>query len=346
MPDPRPNFPWGRRSSDGPPVLPESLWLRRREILRALGYGGLLLGGGRLAAVGQDDPEAKAAAEKKGFSFDTYPPSERFVPKWAPAGGADLYPAARNASFTGGRALAPEDRASTLNNFYEFLPGRSGPVHKHAKKFVARPWEVTIAGLVEEERTVDVDELARIAPLEERIYRFRCVEAWSMVVPWTGIPLARVVAWCRPKPEARFVRFVSFNRPDQAPGQKRGHYPWPYYEGLRMDETMHPLAFLATGIYGHGLPTQHGAPVRIVVPWKYGYKSPKSIVRIEFTAQRPRTFWTDMEPNEYPFLSNVNPAVPHPRWSQEREEDVTTGDRIATQPYNGYAADVASLYAE
>ena len=167
-----------------------------------------------------------------------------------------------------------------------------------------------------------------------------------MTVPWTGLPLADFVRWCRPKPTARFVRFVSFNKPDQAPGMRRAPwYDWPYYEGLRMDEALHPLTLLTTGIYGHGLPAQHGAPIRVVVPWKYGYKSPKSIVRVEFVTEQPLTFWEERQPREYPFLSNVEPDVPHPRWSQRSERDIATGDRRPTLLYNGYANEVGKLYS-
>lgn len=166
-----------------------------------------------------------------------------------------------------------------------------------------------------------------------------------MTVPWTGLSMSAFVKWCKPKPAAKFVRFVSFLRPDQAPGQKKAkQYPWPYYEGLTLAEATNPLALLVTGIYGHGLPVQHGAPLRVIVPWKYGYKSPKSFVRVEFTAEQPGTFWSDLQPTEYPFTSNVDPEKPHPRWSQATERDIATGDRRPTLPYNGYGAEVASLY--
>jgi sulfoxide reductase catalytic subunit YedY len=337
--------PWSRRGRALPPVIDEQAWLERRVLLKALGFGGLAAGLGSCGISLAQDPEAGAAAEKKGFSLDSYPASGQWVPKWEPAGGSKLYPAARNAAFRGGRPLTPEDRAATKNNFYEFLPGTAGPVHKHTDRFQPRPWRVEIAGLVEEPRTVDIDEIARIVPLEERIYRLRCVEAWSMVVPWTGVPMADFVRWCKPKAEARYVQFTSFHRPDQAPGQKKAaHYPWPYYEGLRLDEAMHPLALVATGIFGHGLPAQHGAPIRVIVPWKYGYKSAKSFVKVEFVRNQPHTFWSDLQPSEYPFLSNVDPKVPHPRWSQASEIDIATGDRIPTEGYNGYAAEVAALY--
>jgi methionine sulfoxide reductase catalytic subunit len=184
-------------------------------------------------------------------------------------------------------------------------------------------------------------------PLEERVYRFRCVEAWAMIVPWTGFPLSKLIEKASAKPEAKFLRFETFNRPEQAPGMARtaNYYPWPYFEGLRMDEAMHPLTMAVTGIYGKALPKQHGAPIRLVVPWKYGYKSIKSITKIEFTDKQPKTFWEALQPEEYPFESNVNPDVPHPRWSQATERLIDTGDRVKTLPYNGYGDYVAKLYA-
>lgn len=334
--------PWSRRASDMPPAIEEAVWLDRRKLVQAMGYGGLLAG---LPGSGSVFAQDEAEIEARGFSTTKYPASERWVPEWEPAGGRGLYPAARNDAFRGGRAICPEDSAAKHNNFYEFLPGRAGPVYKHTDKFEARPWQIEIAGEVEEPRKVDVDEIARIAPLEERIYRFRCVERWSMVVPWTGLPMAAFVRWCKPKPTARFLAFTSFLKPKQAPGQKRKNYPWPYYEALRMDEAVHPLTLMVTGIFGHGLPAQHGAPIRVIAPWKYGYKSPKSIVKVEFTASQPHTFWEDLQPKEYPFLSNVDPEVPHPRWSQAVEHDVFTGDRFPTKLFNGYD-EVAALYPE
>ena len=334
--------PWSRRGPDQPPVLEEKAWLERRAVLKALGFGGMLAG---LPSCGLGYSAQEDEAAREGFTLTEYPPSKRWVPDSKPAGGAEAYPAKRNDEFEGGRPITPEDIAAQHNNFYEFYPGRAGPVYRYVDGFELRPWKVEIAGLVEEERKVDIDEIAAIAPLEERIYRFRCVEAWSMVVPWTGLPMAEFVKWCKPKPEAKYLKFTSFLRPSQAPGQKKAdHYPWPYYEGLRMDEAMHPLAMIVTGIFGHGLPTQHGAPIRTVVPWKYGYKSAKSFVKVEFTKEQPGTFWSDLQPTEYPFLSNVEPQVPHPRWSQASERDLATGDRIPTLPYNGYADAVGGMY--
>jgi len=182
--------------------------------------------------------------------------------------------------------------------------------------------------------------------LEERVYRFRCVEAWAMIVPWTGFPFSKLIEKVSPKREAKFVRFQTFFRPDQAPNFRDEMYPWPYTEGLRLDEAMNPLTLATFGIYGKPLPKQHGAPFRIIVPWKYGYKSIKSVVKIEFVAQQPATLWETLAPREYPFESNVNPAVPHPRWLQETERMIDSGDRVKTQLYNGYGAYVAGLYAK
>lgn len=322
-----------------PPVLEEAAYLDRRSVVKALGLGSIVatLPGCR-PTFGQAEPGHVE-------SLDSYPPSDEFVPAWKPAGGKERYPAKRNSAYTGGRALVPEKIAATYNNFYEFTTTKS-LVHKRVAAFEPRPWKVRIGGLVEEEKTVDIDDIAAIAPLEERIYRFRCVERWSMVIPWTGLPMAAFVKWCKPKPEAKFIRFVTFNRPDQAPGQKtEPWWPWPYYEGLRLDEAMNPLAMITTGVFGHGLPAQHGAPIRVIVPWKYGYKSPKSFDVVEFVKEQPHTFWEDSAPREYPFLSNVEPGTPHPRWSQAREQDIGTGEELKTLPYNGYEAEVGQLYA-
>ena len=341
-----------KRTADLPPILGEETHANRRQILRALGYGGLLAstGFGSAACAQEVGPSGDQEVPPPGEIPDgrVYAPWQRWIPEWEAPGGNDRYPAAVNEGFAAipeGRILTPENTAATQNNYYEFLPGRAGAVHRYVGDFEARPWTLRITGEVEEEKTLELDDIARLAPLEERVYRFRCVEAWSMVVPWTGLPLRALIDACKPKSDAKFVKFLSFVRPEQAPGQKRRtNYPWPYYEALRLDEARHPLAMMATGIFGHALPTQHGAPLRVIVPWKYGFKSPKGIVEMQFTKQQPTTFWEDLQPTEYPFLSNVEPDVPHPRWSQERETDLGTGDRIATLPYNGYAEQVADLY--
>ena len=236
--------------------------------------------------------------------------------------------------------------AGSYNNFYEFSLNKE-KVRELVENFITAPWPIAIGGMVEKPITMDVEDMLKLAPLEERVYRFRCVEAWAMVVPWTGFPLSKLIEKISPKPEAKYLRFETANRPDQMPGIKKlPNYPWPYFEGLRMDEAMHPLTMVVTGVYGKPLAKQHGAPLRIVVPWKYGYKSIKSIVKIDFIDKQPATFWETLGPDEYPFESNVNPAIPHPRWSQAIERIIDTGDSVKTQPFNGYGKEVARLYAK
>ena len=241
--------------------------------------------------------------------------------------------------------LSDENEAATWNNFYEFSTTKRD-VHRLTGKFLVDPWKIEVGGLCEKPMKVDVKELIETMPVEERVYRFRCVEAWSMIVPWTGFELRKLLEKAQPKPEAKFVRFVTALRPDEMPGIARlPSYPWPYTEGLRMDEAMHPLTLVATGIYGKALPKQHGAPARIVVPWKYGYKSIKSIVKIEFVDKQPSTLWETLAPDEYPFESNVNPGVPHPRWSQATEWMLgNMNTRVRTKIYNGYGEWVGKLY--
>ncbi len=242
--------------------------------------------------------------------------------------------------------VTPEDEAARFNNFYEFTSSKTD-VWELAGKLRVRPWAVEIAGLVPEPRTVDVDELVRRFGREERTYRHRCVEGWSAVIPWEGFSLRKLVAWVQPLSSARYVTFTSFLNPEIAPGQARfPDWPWPYTEGLTLAEAVHELTLLATGAYGRPLPKSMGAPIRLVVPWKYGYKSIKSIVRIAFTAHRPRTFWNTLAPHEYGFSSNVLPGKPHPRWSQATEWRLGTGERLPTLPYNGYGPWVSRLYRE
>jgi sulfoxide reductase catalytic subunit YedY len=262
----------------------------------------------------------------------------------APADVLARYPAARSERFVIDRAITPERVAGAYNNFYE-ITGNKEDVAELGQGLVTRPWTVEVRGLCARPQTFDVDDLVRTMPIEERVYRHRCVEAWSMAVPWTGFPLAALLDRVQPYAGADYVRFVSFLRPEEAPGQRARGYPWPYREGLRMDEARHELAFLATGIYGHPLPVQHGAPIRLVVPWKYGFKSIKSIARIDLVAAPPRTFWNDMVPREYTFTANVDPTVAHPRWSQATERILGTDERRRTLPYNGYGEEVATLYA-
>jgi sulfoxide reductase catalytic subunit YedY len=290
-------------------ATPEPVYLNRRQILTAAGFMGL-------------DGLIQAATE-----------------------GKNLYPAKQNPEYTLDRPLTPEWASTGYNNFYEFDAEDKTAVKDLVGKFLTSPWKIDVAGLVNKPRTLDLDDLLKQFPLEERLYRHRCVEAWSMSVPWTGFPLGDLIKFLGPKPEAKFVRFVTVKRPAEMPGIKKyGWWPWPYFEGLRMDEAMNPLAFVVTGMYGKPVPNQNGAPIRIACPWKYGYKSPKSIERIEFVAKEPPTFWNKLTPDEYGFYSNVNPRKPHPRWSQATEKVLPNMERRPTLLYNGYEKYVAGLY--
>lgn len=290
-------------------ATPEHVYLNRRNLLKAAGFFGME---GLLAAA---------------------------------AGDKGPYPAKRNPDFKLDRPLTEEFDATSYNNFYEFNAENKQAVKNEVGKFVTSPWKIHITGLVAKPLTLDVDDILKTFPLEERLYRHRCVEAWAMAVPWTGFPLSEIIKRADPKPEAKFIRFQTVIRADQMPGITRYNwYPWPYFEALRIDEAMNPLCFAVTGMYGKPLPKQNGAPIRIATPWKYGYKSPKSIERIEFVAKQPETFWHKLQPTEYGWYSNVNPNKPHPRWSQASEKMILTGERRATQMYNGYGQWVESLY--
>ena len=235
------------------------------------------------------------------------------------------------------------------NNFYEFGTGKEDP-GQNAGSLKPRPWTVTIDGYVKKPQTIDIDTLTKWFPLEERVYRMRCVEAWSMVIPWVGFPLAALIKKLEPTSPARYVTFTTLHDPKQMPGQKSSIFgsvlPWPYVEGLRLDEAMNPLTLLAVGLYGEVLPNQNGAPIRLVTPWKYGFKGCKSIVKIGFTDSQPPTTWSLMAPNEYGFFANVNPDVDHPRWSQATERRIGEFRRRKTLPFNGYGEFVAALYKD
>jgi methionine sulfoxide reductase catalytic subunit len=317
-------------------LTPPAVYWNRRRFLQAAGLTlGAVFGAGVAGCVGNGRADGFPASGPDD-PLDTIPETPT----------ADLYPAPRSGLVSGDRPLTDRRVAATHNNFYEFLTDKA-EVWRHVGPFEARPWTLEINGEVENPGTLDLAELERRIGLEERVYRLRCVEAWAMTVPWTGFPLHRLLSLAQPLSTARYVRFVSFMRPEQAVGQRtQTHYPWPYYEALRMDEAMNELTMVVTGVYGAPLPKQHGAPVRIVVPWKYGFKSPKSIVRIELTRERPPTLWSDMQPREYGFYSNVNPAVAHPRWSQATEELIGESRRVPTLPFNGYGEWVAQLYDE
>ena len=240
--------------------------------------------------------------------------------------------------------LTPEEDATSYNNYYEFGTGKEDPKDQ-AKDFKPMPWTVNVEGLVKKPRPYSFDELVGKLPVQDRVYRHRCVEAWSMVIPWQGVQLKDVVARCEPLPGAKFVEFTTLYDPRRMPGQARAVLPWPYKEALRLDEANNPLALLATGMYGKALPNQNGAPLKLVVPWKYGFKGIKAIVKIKFTDKMPNTTWNDANPSEYGFYANVNPMVDHPRWSQAKERRIGQFIKIPTLPFNGYAAQVASMYS-
>ncbi len=305
-------------------VTPRATFLNRRAVLRAAVLGGassLLAGGIPARALAQsavDDPTA------------------------------DLYPTAKNSAYDrvqGDRALTQQIDALTYNNFYEF--GTHKNIWQNAQRLERRPWTLEVDGLVAKPQTFDIDDLIRAMPLEERIYRHRCVETWSMVVPWNGFALRHLLDRVEPLGQARYVAFETaelWNKGDVLSAQ----FPWPYREGLRLDEAMNDLTLLATGIYGEPMPSQNGAPLRLVVPWKYGFKGIKSLVRLTLTDTPPPTFWSLANGREYGFWANVNPEVPHRRWSQAREWDISQGrgTTFATLPWNGYGEWVADLYAD
>ena len=293
-------------------ITPKALYLSRRDFLKA---AGLATGAALLAACAP-----KAAV--------------------APSGPV---PQANGRTDELGDPVNSFEDITNYNNYYEFTTDKQG-VNPLSQKFTTSPWTVEVSGLVNKPKTYALEDLLKNFTQEERIYRLRCVEAWSMVIPWTGFTLASLLKEVEPTSEAKFVRFETVLRPEEMPGQKSGFYPWPYQEGLRLDEAMHDLTLLATGLYGESLPAADGAPIRLVTPWKYGFKSIKSIVKIELVAEQPSTFWNDLASNEYGFYSNVNPDRPHPRWSQASERRIGELNRRATLPFNGYAEQVAHLY--
>jgi sulfoxide reductase catalytic subunit YedY len=266
-----------------------------------------------------------------------------------PKGKGQALAATPNAAFRLNETPTKWEEATTYNNFYEFGVNKDDPA-RLAHTLRPRPWTVQVDGHVAKGKTFDIDEMLRLFPLEERIYSLRCVEGWSMVIPWVGFPLASLLKRVEPTSQAKYIEFTTLLDPEQFPAQRKGVFnfgslDWPYVEGLRLDEALHPLTLLTVGMYGHVLPNQNGAPVRVVVPWKYGFKSAKSIVRIRLVADEPKTAWNKAAPQEYGFYSNVNPAVDHPRWSQETERRIGEFRRRKTLPFNGYADQVASLYA-
>jgi len=264
-------------------------------------------------------------------------------PVTAEAAGAKLDIASK-IDDAGGEKLTPLKDITNYNNFYEFATDKYSPASK-AKSLRTQPWTISIEGLVKKPKTLDIDSILKLHPLDERIYRHRCVEGWSMVIPWLGFSLSELLKQVEPTSKAKYVEFTTLYDPSQMPGQKTNVLDWPYVEGLRLDEAMHPLAMVAVGLYGDVLPNQDGAPVRVVVPWKYGFKSIKSIVKIRFVDNQPHTAWNKAAPNEYGFYSNVNPTVDHPRWSQATERRIGEFFKRKTLMFNGYGDQVASLYS-
>ncbi|NYT38313.1 protein-methionine-sulfoxide reductase catalytic subunit MsrP [Allopusillimonas soli] len=299
-------------------ITPEGVWLSRRRWLQRAGLGVAALGAGRLSpAVAGPAPDDLASLH-----------------------------ATPNPDFRVDEPLTSEQDITSYNNFYEFGTGKTDPMD-YAGKMRTRPWAVVVEGEVMRPRTFDIDDLLKLAPMQERIYRLRCVEAWSMVIPWIGYSLSELLNQVQPTSRAKYVAFITAEQADVMPGVRRGILDWPYVEGLRMDEAMHPLAMLVFGLYGKVLPNQNGAPLRLAVPWKYGFKSGKSIVRIRLTADMPLTSWVKAASSEYGFYANVNPEVPHPRWSQATERRIGAGffaPRADTIKFNGYGEQVASLY--
>lgn len=307
-----------RRPSDIAPseITSRDLFEHRRQFIRD---AGLFAAAAGLVAAGVS-PRASHAQTGKGF------------------------PNLKKGAFTVAEPATPFKDVTSYNNFYEFGTGKDDPA-ENAGTLKPRPWTLSVDGECGKPKRWDLDELLKLAPLEERIYRMRCVEGWSMVIPWVGYPLAELIRRAEPTSKAKYVEFTTLMDPKQMPGQRMAVLEWPYVEGLRIDEAMNPLALLTVGLYGDLLPNQNGAPVRVVVPWKYGFKSAKSIVRIRFTEQEPRTAWNKAIASEYGFYSNVNPQVDHPRWSQARERRIGEFSKRPTLMFNGYGEQVAGLYA-
>lgn len=315
-----------------PEVYARRSW-HRRQVLTAMG---VVTGWGVMSHLVGCAQKPNAEEVKKAGAVEA--PSEAATAK-------GVYPSTRNPSYEYGRAETAQHEAAIYTNFYEFTGPSSKASYKFVGDFKPTPWKVTVDGLCDKPREFDLDDLYKEFSFEERAYRHRCVETWAMCVPWTGFALADLIQLVGPKAHAKYVHFETFNDPEQAPYIGVDNtFPWPYTEGLTIAEATNELPFLATGIYGEPLPKQHGAPVRLVLPWKYGFKSIKSIIRITLTDQQPPTFWNTVAPREYSFEANVDPAVPHPRWSQRTEWMLGTMERFPTIKYNGYGDIVGMLY--
>ncbi|MBK8433171.1 MAG: protein-methionine-sulfoxide reductase catalytic subunit MsrP [Chloroflexi bacterium] len=308
-------------------ITPEHIYLSRRQFMAG---AAVLTASTALAACAAPSTEVVETA---------------VPPTLAPGAPTAAPPQSQATADELGAPLTDYDTITTYNNYYEFSIDK-GEVAPLAQGFRTNPWQIEVGGMVNKPGIYDMDDLRGKFDQEERIYRLRCVEAWSMVIPWNGFSLAKLLAEVEPTAEARYVRFETLLDPEQMPGQKSRWYSWPYVEGLRLDEAMHDLTLLATGLYGRDLAPQNGAPIRLVVPWKYGFKSIKSIVKIELTNVMPTSLWMDAAPNEYGFYANVNPEVSHPRWSQSTERRIGEFSRRETLKFNGYEEEVAHLYAD
>jgi len=315
-------------------ITPEKSYFHRREFIR-----NSLLFTATSTSVG-----GTLLWLMKGLRAEGHKTSSSGVTSAAPAEDSSLLTISRRYDYASGEPQTPFESVTTYNNFYEFGTDKGDPA-ENALTLKPRPWTVTIDGEVAKPEVIDIDQLIKWFPLEERIYRMRCVEAWSMVIPWVGFSLGDLLKRIGLTSRSKYVAFTSLHDPAQMPGERSDLLPWPYIEGLRIDEAMHPLAVLAVGLYGHVLPNQDGASVRLVVPWKYGFKGIKSIVKISLVEKQPPTTWNLLGPNEYGFFANVNPAVDHPRWSQATERRIGDFHRRPTLPFNGYAQDVAGLYS-
>lgn len=316
----------------------ESIFLDRRRFMASLGIGGAALVGSIAACDDSRDAPTASKRTTRSAASDapTFPQPAALAVR-------------KNVRYSLDRKITKVGAVTRYVNYYEFSASDKPRAVRLAQNLTLHPWTLSITGLVKTPKTFDIDELERRFSLEERLYRHRCVETWAMALPWIGFPLRKLIRLVEPLSAARFVRFVSFMRPEEAPGQRAGSgYPWPYHEGLRMDEANSELAFLAVGAYGRRLTKQNGAPIRLVTPWKYGYKSIKAIVEMQFVDKQPPTFWNTVNAREYGFYSNVDPAVPHPRWSQAKEWMIDGGqmNKRDTLPYNGYGRLVAGMYTK
>ena len=305
-------------------ITPEATFINRRSILKSMGF----------AAISSN------IIMQNAFAVEQSDPRN------------DLYPVDANREFDferfdikgGIRKNTDENSVTSYNNYYEF--GTIKNIKRAASKLNTSPWNISFKGLIDNEFEIDFDDLLKKVSLEERVYKLRCVEAWSMVVPWSGFPLKSIIKMAQPKSTAKFLVMKTFFDPDTARAQRQDWYPWPYTEVITIEEAMNDLAFIATGVYGKSLPNQNGSPLRLVVPWKYGFKSIKSIVSFEFVSERPKTFWEEIQPKEYGFWANVNPLVKHPRWSQAQDKDIGSNRMYETKIYNGYGKWVANLYKD